>query len=81
MILEDKRLQENCYTNIGNVYQRQKNYDESFKYFEKFGLSKEINDLIGIENSYFQIGLLLRMERNFEDAIQYFERVLKLQKS
>ncbi|QOD59724.1 tetratricopeptide repeat protein [Polaribacter haliotis] len=61
------------YLSLGTAYSKNKNYKESFKYFNKsLEIRKQLNDSLGIQETYQNIAYSLKDQGRLKDAEKYF---------
>ncbi len=67
------------YFNIGEIFYKMKDYEQSLSYFEQaLAIDKEVNDLNDMAYDYHRIGTLHMMREDYQQAIVYTEQAIKI---
>jgi serine phosphatase RsbU (regulator of sigma subunit) len=80
--IKNKRIESDCYGNLGVIYDTQKEFDKAIKYYKMSSVIKtELGDKRSLGMILANMAILMRQHEQFDSALYYHFRSLELKQS
>jgi len=77
--INNKKLEADCYSDIGIISYYQGDYPNTLKYFHKsLKIKEELKDKRGMAGTYNNIGNIYTQQDDYLNALKYFHKALKI---